>query len=40
MPKSKKKSKDLSADEVIKKVFSPKILKALKRITTEKKEKK
>lgn len=40
MPKSKKKSRELTADEVIKKVFSPKVLKALKKITAQKKEKK
>jgi hypothetical protein len=40
MPKkSKKKARDLTADEVMRKVFSPKVLKEIKKIV-KKKEKK
>jgi hypothetical protein len=40
MSKSKKKGRDLTADEVIKSIFSPKVLKALKKLTAEKPKKK
>jgi hypothetical protein len=40
MPKLKKKVREMTADEVIKKVFSPKVLKALKKIAAEKDDKK
>jgi hypothetical protein len=37
--KLKKEARDMSADDVIRKVFSGKILRAVKRITSEKKRK-
>jgi len=33
MAKSKKKAHDLTADEVIRKIFSPKVLREIKKIT-------
>ncbi len=37
MPKSKKKARELTADEVIRRVFSKDVLKQIKKITGPKK---